>query len=106
MQVRNTRTRMPNMNPVLAKWVKQNDYDHRARRESDCPRYRPQSELLTHLFVSMGYRLREAIRALSDLIESRFAAFAGVPYEDPLSQQQWEQLWETELELSEWRASR
>jgi hypothetical protein len=67
---------------------------------------RPQSELSTHLFVSMGCRLREAIPAWYDLIERRFAAFADVPYEDPLSRQQWEQLWETELELSEWRASR
>jgi hypothetical protein len=66
---------------------------------------RPQSELLTHLIVSMGYRLREAIRAMYDLIENRFAAFAGVPYEDPPSRQQWEQLWDTELELSEWRGS-
>jgi hypothetical protein len=63
---------------------------------------RPQSELLT----PMGYRLREAIRALYDLMDSRFAAFAGVPYEDPLSRQQWEQLWETDLEVSEWRGSR
>jgi hypothetical protein len=54
----------------------------------------------------MGYRLRQAMRALYDLIESRFAAFAGVPYEDPLSRQQWEQLWETEIELSERRGSR
>jgi hypothetical protein len=62
---------------------------------------RPQSELLTHLFVSMGYRMRQAIRALYDLIERRFAAFAGVPYEDPSSRQQWEQFFETELELIE-----
>jgi hypothetical protein len=57
---------------------------------------RQQSELLTHLFVAIGYRMRMAIRAMSDQIESGFAAFADVPYEDPLSQQQWEQLWETE----------
>jgi hypothetical protein len=86
--------------------VKQNDYDHRPAANPIVLDNRPQSELLTCLFVSMGYRLREAIRPLYHLIESRFAAFAGVPYEDPLSRQQWEQLWETELELSEWRASR
>ena len=54
---------------------------------------RQQSELSTQAFVAIGFHMRMAIRA----IESCFAAFAGVPYEDPLSRQQWEQMWETEL---------
>jgi hypothetical protein len=33
---------------------------------------------------------------VSDFIERRFAEFAGVPYQNSLSRQQWEELWETE----------
>lgn len=57
---------------------------------------RQQSELSTHVFVAIGYHMRMTIRAMSEQMERSFAAFAGVPYEDPLSRQQWEQLWETE----------
>jgi hypothetical protein len=57
---------------------------------------RQQSELSTRAFVAIGYHMRMTIRAMSQQIASGFAAFAGVPYEDPLSRQQWEQLWETE----------
>jgi hypothetical protein len=49
---------------------------------------RQQSELSTQVFVAIVFHMRMAIRA----IESSFAAFAGVPYEDPLSRQQWEQM--------------
>lgn len=61
---------------------------------------RQQSELSTHVFVAIGYHMRMTIRGMSERMERCFAAFAGVPYEDPLSRQQWEQLWETELQLS------
>ena len=37
-----------------------------------------------------------AIRHVSDLLERRFAKFAGVPYQTPVCRQQWEELWETE----------
>lgn len=36
------------------------------------------------------------IRQVSDLLERRFAQFAGVPYQTPVCRQQWEELWETE----------
>jgi hypothetical protein len=44
--------------------------------------------------------LRIGIRAVSDLLERRFAEFAGVPYRSPVSRQQWEELWEAEAETS------
>jgi hypothetical protein len=43
------------------------------------------------------HHVRLAIRAVSDHMERRFAEFAGVPSQNPLSRQQWEDLWETEL---------
>jgi hypothetical protein len=46
--------------------------------------------------VALGYRVRIGTRTVSDLIERRFAEFAGVPYQNPLSRQQWEELWEEE----------
>jgi hypothetical protein len=55
-----------------------------------------QSQFVTHVFVALEYHARAAIRAMGDQIESRFATFAGVPYQDPLSRQQWEQIWESE----------
>ena len=36
------------------------------------------------------------MRTASDLTERGFAEFARVPYESPLSRQQWEDLWEAE----------
>ena len=36
------------------------------------------------------------IRHVGDLMERRFAQFAGVPYQTPVCRQQWEELWETE----------
>jgi hypothetical protein len=49
-------------------------------------------------FVALGYHVRTAIRTVTDLMERRFAEFAGVPYQNPLSRQQWGELWETEAE--------
>ena len=56
-------------------------------------------QIMAAFFVALGYHVRIEIRALSDLIERRFAEFAGVPYQNPLSRQQWEELWETEASL-------
>jgi hypothetical protein len=38
------------------------------------------------------------VRTVTDVMERRFAEFARVPYQNPLSRQQWEELWETEAE--------
>jgi hypothetical protein len=43
--------------------------------------------------------LSVCIRTVSDLIERHFAVFADVPYQNPDSRQQWEELWESETEL-------
>ena len=40
--------------------------------------------------------MRVAMRTMSAEIERRFATFFGLPYEDPVSRQQWEQVWEAE----------
>jgi hypothetical protein len=40
--------------------------------------------------------LRIGVRIVSDLLERRFAEFAGVPYQGPLRRQHWEELWEAE----------
>ena len=44
----------------------------------------------------LGNRLRVSIRTVCDLLERRFAEFADLPYQDALSRQQWEELWEAE----------
>jgi hypothetical protein len=49
-------------------------------------------------FVALGYQVRTGVRTVGDLIERRFAEFAGVPYPGPLDRRQWEELWETEAE--------
>jgi hypothetical protein len=49
-------------------------------------------------FVALGCHVRIGIRTVSDLLELHFAEFAGVPYQNPLSRQQWDELWETEAE--------
>jgi len=47
-------------------------------------------------FVSFAFHVRRGMRTASDLTERGFAEFARVPYESPLSRQQWEDLWEAE----------
>jgi hypothetical protein len=47
--------------------------------------------------IALGYHVRKGIRTVSDLMERRFAEFAGVPCQN-LSRRQWEELWETEAE--------
>jgi hypothetical protein len=61
------------------------------------------AEFVAAFLVALGYQLRIGIRAVSDLLERRFAEFAGVPYRSPASRQQWEELWETEAETSQRR---
>ena len=53
-------------------------------------------QFVAAFFVALEYHVRLGIRTVSDLVERRFAEFAGVPYQNPLSRQQWEELWETE----------
>jgi ubiquinone biosynthesis protein Coq4 len=55
-------------------------------------------QFMAAFFVALGYHVRKGIRTVSDLMERRFAEFAGVPCQSPLIRQQWEELWETEAE--------
>ena len=49
-------------------------------------------------FVALGGHVQMGIHIVNDLMERSFAGFAGVPYQNPLSRQQWEDLWDTEAE--------
>jgi hypothetical protein len=53
-------------------------------------------EIMAAIFVALGTHVRVRIRTVSDRIEHRFAEFAGVPYEDSHSRQQWEELFRAE----------
>jgi hypothetical protein len=55
-------------------------------------------QLITALFVALGCQVRKAIHTVGDVIERRFAEFAGVPYQHPANRQQWEDLWATEAQ--------
>jgi hypothetical protein len=46
--------------------------------------------------VNVCDRLRAIVGALTSKIDRQFARFASVPYHDPQSRRQWEQLWETD----------
>jgi hypothetical protein len=52
-------------------------------------------QFTTPTFVDIVYQLRVLMRAVSCQIERHFATFADVPYHDPLSRQQWAQVWKT-----------
>jgi hypothetical protein len=54
------------------------------------------SQLVTTAFGALGCNMRVAMRTISAELERRFATFAGLPYQDPVSRQQWEQAWEAE----------
>jgi hypothetical protein len=47
-------------------------------------------------FVAFAFHPRIGIRTAADLVERRFAEFARVPSQSPLSRQQWEEIWEVE----------
>jgi hypothetical protein len=47
-------------------------------------------------FAAVGYHVRTSICTVSELIERRFAEFADLPYQNPITREQWEQLWESE----------
>jgi hypothetical protein len=55
-------------------------------------------QFMAAIFAAPGHHVQVGIRDVSDLIERRFATFAGVPYQDFVSRQQWEELWEREAE--------
>jgi hypothetical protein len=59
---------------------------------------RRRSQYVTTVFGALGCNMRVAMCTMSAEIERRFATFAGVPYQDPVSRQQWEQAWEVDLE--------
>ncbi len=54
--------------------------------------------LMVAFLAAVGFHMQLGLRMISDLVERRFADFADVPYLNPLSRQQWEELWETEAE--------
>jgi hypothetical protein len=43
------------------------------------------SQLVTTVFVALGCNMRVAMRTMSAELERRFATFAGLPYQDPVS---------------------
>jgi hypothetical protein len=55
-------------------------------------------QFVTAFFAPLGSQVRTAIQTVSDLLERRFVQFAGVPYQSPASRQEWEELWEAELD--------
>jgi hypothetical protein len=55
-------------------------------------------QLIAAIWVAFRNHGRTGICAVSEAMERGFADFASVPYENPLSRQQWEELWETEAE--------
>lgn len=61
--------------------------------------HRRRVRFMAAFFIALGYHVRKGIRTVSDLMERRFAEFAGVPGQN-LSRRQWEELWETEADLA------
>lgn len=57
-----------------------------------------ESPFVPEILVALGLRIRGRVLALAELVERLFAEFAGVPYADPASRQQWEELWERGVE--------
>ena len=61
--------------------------------------HRGPGQFMAVFLVALRSHVRVGIRSASDVIERRFAEFAGVPYQTPVSRQQWQDLWQTEAEL-------
>jgi hypothetical protein len=59
---------------------------------------RSYSTSMAAFFVALGYQFWIDIRTVGDLMERCFSEFAGVPYQGPLSRQQWEDLLEPKAE--------
>jgi hypothetical protein len=55
---------------------------------------RQAASFVAAILVALRSQVPKAIHALGDHVERRFAEFAGVPYQSPVSRQQWEELWE------------
>jgi hypothetical protein len=53
---------------------------------------------LAAFVVALRCQVPKAIHAMGDHVERRFAEFAGVPYQSPVSRRQWEALWEMKAE--------
>jgi len=53
---------------------------------------------LAAFVVALRCQVPKAIHAMGDHVERRFAEFAGVPYQSPVSRRQWETLWEMKAE--------
>jgi hypothetical protein len=53
---------------------------------------------LATFVVALRCQMPRAIHAMGNYVERRFAEFAGVPYQSPVSRQQWEEMWEMEAE--------
>jgi hypothetical protein len=53
-------------------------------------------QIIAAISVAFGNHVQVGIRTVSDLIEHRFAEFAGVPYQNSHSRQQWEELFRSE----------
>jgi hypothetical protein len=58
---------------------------------------------LAAFVVALRCQVPKAIHVMGDHVERRFAEFAGVPYQSPVSRQQWEELWEIEAERQQLR---
>jgi hypothetical protein len=58
---------------------------------------------LAAFVVALRCQVPKAIHAMGDHVERRFAEFAGVPYQSPVSRQQWEELCEMEAERQQLR---
>jgi DNA-binding LacI/PurR family transcriptional regulator len=55
-------------------------------------------QMTADFLMALGCRVRGGIRTAGDLMERRFAEFARVPYYNPNSRQEWEDLLETDAE--------
>jgi hypothetical protein len=58
-------------------------------------------QFMAAVLVALGRHMRMGMGVVCDRIGRRFAEFAGVPYPDPFSRQQWEALWDTEGEAQQ-----
>jgi hypothetical protein len=54
-------------------------------------------QFMAAFFAAFAHHVRIGIRTVNDLAERCFAEFAGVPYQNSLSRQQWDELWEMEV---------